>query len=340
MIHVAVKRRLPYYHHYVILAEKSVWNCYLKIVQYNGGPSYFFKGSTGGEIEEADITISQVETEICDGLYVITGTDYPTKAIDFVDACARYLIRLRERSYSVVYNNCEHLATYIMTGCVKSEQIEKSGRLKKAMADTMDITVNDGKSNFFNTAINTAGNTAASVGFVIMAGKQVVSAVSRGVISNSVHMAGTSYTAQNLISFTAQNFSTCCTTEQMLCSQTCCDIAEKAGTSALIKTGLVCGGLTLVTETGLAVWKIYKLNKMRKAGQIKKRDFIRETLKSILTVPVATALTVFGSVFGQIICPIPFLGACVGGFLGNILGRILAGVVTGMIFDRVVSILK
>lgn len=317
----------------MILAEKSVWSSYLKIVQYTGGPSYFFTGSTCGKVEESFTRLNTVEEEILEGLYVISGATYPKSAMDFVNACARYLYRLGERAYHFVYNNCEHLANYIMNGKPKSEQIEQSGLLKKGLADTLDMGFNDGKSNIAKMAVATAGNTAAAYKFVRTASKQVLSAASGNTISNIGRVAGTSVFARNVIRYTASSYPANCSAQQMFCSQTCCEVAETAGKTALTKTAIATGLLTAVVETGFAVWQINSLRKMRNAGKIQDRDFKRETAKAVVTVPVVSASTVVGSVIGQALCPVPYVGAFLGGLAGNIIGRWGAGVVTGGIFD-------
>ncbi|XP_071167941.1 uncharacterized protein [Mytilus edulis] len=333
LIHVAAKRTLNYYHHYVILAKKSVWNSYLKIVQYTGGPAYYFTGSTCGEVEESITQLYTVEQEISKGLYVITGSSYPQSAMDFVNACARYLIRLGERAYHFAYNNCEHLAKFIMNGKPKSEQIEQSGSLKKGLADTLDMAFNDGKSNIAKTALATAGSTLAARKYVRTASKQVLSVSPGKANSNIGRVAGTTVVAHNLIKYTASRYPTSCSAQQMLCSELCCEVAETAGKTALKKTAVATGVLTVVVETGFAAWQINNLRNMRNAGKILDRDFKRETAKAVVTVPVVSAFTTAGSVIGQALCPVPYVGAFLGGLAGNVIGRWGAGVVTGRIFD-------
>lgn len=333
LIHVAVQRAYGYFHHYVIIANESDWKIALKIVQYTGGLSHFLTGSTAGEVEETFITLSQVEKEIRDGLYVITGSDYKTKATNFVEACSRYLMRLGERAYHLVYNNCEHLANYIMYGNPESKQIKNSDPLKKAAADTIDVAVNDGKSNIVKTAISRVGNDATSRYFIRKACEQVSKVASKEMILNTAEVAGTSDVARNIIKKTANNFNTLYSAKDMLCSETCCKVADKAGKSALNKTTLAYGGLTFAIETGFAFWQINNLRKLRNEGKIKDRDFKRETAKTVVTVPVASYLTVAGSAIGQTLCPVPVVGAFLGGLVGSFIGRIGASVVTGGIFD-------
>lgn len=333
MIHVAVNRKDDYYHHYVILAKESVLDEYLKIVQYTVGVYHFLTGSSCGMVEELDIPITQVNEEIDEGLYVISGTNYPKSAKDFVKACARYLYRLGERAYHVVFNNCEHLANYIMNGDPESEQINKSDILEKASADTVDIIASDGKSNFVKSTIDSCGSAVAARQFLLAASKQVFSAASRIATSNTGLIAETSVVAKNLITYTAENIPACCPAEQMLCSETCCKVAETAGKNALKQTAIATGVLTVGVETGFAAWKIYKLRKMRNEGKIKERELKRETSKAIVTVPVASSLTVVGTVIGQALCPVPVVGVFVGAFVGNVIGRWGAAVVTGRIFD-------
>lgn len=317
----------------MILAEKSFWDSYLKIVQYTGGPSYIFSGSTCGKVEESFIRLNTVEEEISEGLYVINGSTYPKSAMDFVNACARYLCRLGERAYHFVYNNCEHLANYIMNGKPKSEQIEQSGSLKKGIADTFDMSFNDGKSNSVKIATETLGSCAAAYQFARTASKRVSSAASGNAISNIGRVAGTTVFARNLIKYSASSYPSNCSAQQMFCSKTCCEVAETAGKTALKKTAIATGLLTATVETGFAVWQINNLRKMRNEGKIQDRDFKRETAKAVVTVPVASASSVVGSVIGQALCPVPWVGAALGGLAGNLIGRWGAGVVTGRIFD-------
>lgn len=317
----------------MILAEKSVWNSYLKIVQYTGGPSYYITGSTAGAVEETDIQISQVEKEISDGMYVITGANYPKDAVDFVNACSRYLMRLQERSYHVVFNNCEHLANHIMNGNAQSEQIDQSCTWKKAFAHIVDMLVNDGKSNFLRTAIETICSTLLARWFVHKASKQVLLVASKKATSNTGHLTGTLKFAHKVIVYVADNYPSDCTAEQMLCSQQCCDVAETAGNNAFFKTELITGGLTLALETTLSAWKIFKLNKMRKADIIKNREFYREILKAIVTVIMTPICIVAGGYIAETVFPVPFLGWFVGELVENLLDRLIVGVFTAIIID-------
>lgn len=133
--------------------------------------SYYVTGSTCGEVEESFTRLNTVDEEISEGLYVLNGSTYPKSAMDFVNACARYLYRLGERAYHCVYNNCEHLANCIINGKPKRDQSEQSGSLKKRLADTLDMGFNNEKRNIAKMAVATAGNTAAAYQFVRTASK-------------------------------------------------------------------------------------------------------------------------------------------------------------------------
>ncbi|CAC5394979.1 unnamed protein product [Mytilus coruscus] len=76
------------------------------------------------------------------------------------------MFRLGEKAYHIVYNNCEHLANYIMTGNPKCEQIKQSSPFKKGVAETLDMITSEEKSNFLRILIDTAGSTVAAQQFV------------------------------------------------------------------------------------------------------------------------------------------------------------------------------
>lgn len=333
MIHVAVKRGEYYYHHYVILANESVWNSYFKVVHYTAGSLHLSLGSTCGAVEKDQIQLSTVIKEISEGMYVISGTNYPKNAKDFDEAFSRYKDRCGERAYHVTYNNCEHMANYIMNGKPESEQIKNSSSWKKVFADTFDMLVSDGKENFVKTVIDSLGGTAAFKKFVLSACEKVFFAASQIAKSDHSKILDISSLAKQIICMTADYFSECCSAEQMLCSETCCEVAETAAKNVLKQTVVATGVITVGVETVFAAWQIYNLWKMRNAEKIQNRDFIRETTKTVVTVPVASSLTVIGTVIGHAICPMPVVGIFFGALAGNIIGRLGAGYVTGGIFD-------
>ena len=82
-------------------------------------------------------------------------------------------------------------------------------------------------------------------------------------------------------------------------------------------------GISILAEAPLFTRRLYKLNRQRKFDRISeeeyKRGVIRQSFTSANTIVGATA----GAIVGQLVIPVPVLGAAVGGALGTISGNSL-----------------
>ena len=110
-------------------------------------------------------------------------------------------------------------------------------------------------------------------------------------------------------------------------ARTSTNVAFKLGSRVLLhgtRLGQVVGfgpGINLLAETPLFTRRMYKLNRQRKFDQITEEDYkrcvIQQSFTSANTVIGATA----GAIIGQVVIPVPVIGAAVGGALGTISGN-------------------
>lgn len=96
---------------------------------------------------ERNISTTEVEKAIrSKSRFVIEAPDYPKSESEKKKALSQFWERFGEKAYSLAYNNCEHLVSYILTGNPFSEQIKKAGPLRK-LVDSFDNCISHGKRN-------------------------------------------------------------------------------------------------------------------------------------------------------------------------------------------------
>ncbi len=118
-------------------------------------------------------------------------------------------------------------------------------------------------------------------------------------------------------------------------------LAFRVGTRAALNStavGLLGGtgvGAFVLVEGPILARGLYKLHRKKKFDQISETDYtrgvIQETFKSVNVVVGAAG----GAIVGQILIPIPGLGAGIGGAVGTVAGQI-AGTLEGQAFSRLV----
>lgn len=102
--HVYVSRKL-YTHH-------GIWLGNDQIVHYTGEP---------GDVKNAEIAVTSAEAFLKGGILKVRNYPSPFPPAEIV---ARALIRLGEKRYNLLWNNCEHFAVWARLGQPKSQQID------------------------------------------------------------------------------------------------------------------------------------------------------------------------------------------------------------------------
>lgn len=112
-------------------------------------------------------------------------------------------------------------------------------------------------------------------------------------------------------------------------TRTSVNVAFSLGSRVLLhgtRLGRVVGlgpGINLLAEAPIFTRQLYKLSRRKKFDQISEEDYkrgvIQQSFTSANTVVGATA----GAIIGQVVIPVPVLGAAVGGALGTIGGNSL-----------------
>lgn len=326
--HFAIKRPLGYFHHYIVIGWNDVKN---KIIEYYVCFSNMIKGQ--GEVVERNISTTEVEEAIrskC--LFVIEAPDYPQSESEKKKALSRFWERFGEKAYSLAYNNCEHLVSYILTGNPFSEQIKKAGPLGKLFVDSFDNCISHGKRNM----LKISGCLLAAVPVSFFCKAAVTTVVNE--VGNSLSRSSSSLPEQAVDCATknvCRNASKQlgCKSSQILKIKRCTNVARKASKTALKKSAATTFLITGAVEGAFAAYEIYKLRKQRKRNHINKIDFKREVTKRVSGAAGATVGSVGAGLVGQAICPIPVVGFAVGSALGNYVGRLAASTLSGQIVD-------
>lgn len=95
------------------------------------------------------------------------------------------------------------------------------------------------------------------------------------------------------------------------------------------------GGTALVEGLYL-VWNVYKLWRKKKYGHISKVEFKRALCNEVVATCLAVPIIATSSILGQIIIPVPVLGAAVGGLTGSIISKLLKKIIR-VIFEKVIK---
>lgn len=122
-IHLKVKRA-GYTHHGVYVGNGNV-------VHYSGFAEIFKKGKI--ELTSIDDFMGDAED-----LYRV---QYPENCAIYSDdeICERALSRLSENNYNLVTNNCEHFATWCITGIERSEQVENVQKMTTTIVVSANV---------------------------------------------------------------------------------------------------------------------------------------------------------------------------------------------------------
>jgi hypothetical protein len=104
--HLSVDRGL-YTHH-------GIWLGMDRVIHYAGEP--------GGDMKNSEIAITSLDEFLKGG--VLKVRDYPSQ-FEPHEIIARALLRLGERAYSLLNNNCEHFVTWCRLGDSRSVQVEQ-----------------------------------------------------------------------------------------------------------------------------------------------------------------------------------------------------------------------
>ena len=87
-------------------------------------------------------------------------------------------------------------------------------------------------------------------------------------------------------------------------------------------------GVNAIFETPQLVYNFYKIHRKRKFDKISHTEMKRQSTVEGCTSAGTVALGIGGAVLGQMIIPIPVVGAAAGGLLGTLAGK-SAGYLTG-----------
>lgn len=330
--HFAVKRKLGYFHHFIVVSFNDIKEI---VCEYFISFTTWIKG--GCEVQKMDLKDKNYENEIEEeNLYVIEDPNYPKTDAEKEIAIKRFLERLGENAYHLACNNCEHLVSYILTGEPNSEQIRKAGKWIMCKVDAASIAINGAwhalKCSGFLLATRPAYRA------MINAISTVVDEVNLGTMNTVIKskcQKPTAIATKTICKGASKQLK--CKTNDLLKSQRCVDIANKASKEALKKTAKMAFVTTGLVEGAFAGYEIYGLNKQRKGNRMNDHDYKRAVTTSIFGAVGATFGSVAGGVLGQALCPIPGLGFFLGSLLGSVAGRMGVSIAAGQIFDEFTS---
>ena len=313
--HFAVKRKLGYFHHYIVIASKDATK---KVWEYFICFATWLKG--GGEVKEQDIKEKDVKKDIEEGnLYVIEAPNYPKTDEEKDKAKQRFLERFGENAYALAYNNCEHLVSYILTGVPYSEQIKEAGEWIMCKVDAASIAINF---TWHELKCLTTIPAKRYIGAAVSCVKNkmenfTVAAVKNGC-KKQVQVARAAAKKLN------------CNPTNILKNRQCVNVAKNASKdtfSTLVTAGTV--------EAVFSAYEIYCLIKQNKNGQIK--DCTRAVANSVAGAVGATIGSAVGGAVAQALFPVPGIGYFLGSAVGNFFGRVGASVLVGQIYDNIMG---
>ena len=319
LLHVAVKRS-SYFHHYIIVFKT---NESIDIVQYTGTPFTFSTGKTIGKVMRETGKISDLTEDIKEGMYIIQTEYHPRTGQQYDEARNRMKKRMGERFYHVLYSNCEHFANYVMTGIAYCEQVAVATMLGKLTGATVDCLACNGKSNYIKAFLSGAVTGVVS-GFVMQrAAEGVIKTFSKGLPKCLPKCVSGFQKAGITICKTAARMENC-KPSKFLKSTNCTKVARQAGTNVLKQTAKATFKTSAVVEGVFAAADIYKLYQQKEEKAITDRAFAVETTKTVIGAAASVGCTTAGAVLGQLVCPIPGLGAAAGSMLGSVFGKLVA----------------
>lgn len=135
--HFAVQR--PGYFHHFIVAQLNATSDSKQIIEYRS----VFPGLNGpGEIVKRNISIEEISLYIQgQKLFCIQAPNYPRTEEEIEKAKQRAWKRIGEKAYGLSFNNCEHFATYVLTGNATSEQLDKAPVYQKMIIDVIQTLI-------------------------------------------------------------------------------------------------------------------------------------------------------------------------------------------------------
>lgn len=333
-VHIAIKRYFGYYHHIVVNnweeAKKTIFEYSVTIHNlFNYGEV------TEKEFNEKEISEMELEKNIlAKNVYIIDAPDYPKTPQEIWEAIKRLYKRLKEKAYSAINNNCEHLAKDVLTGKPKSEQIQKASAIKKLAVDSFDTCIINGKSNM--KKIPWSLLSCIPVQYFIKVAIQAVkneakkSAVRMGApIINETFTRTAKYLCKNASKQMGRDPSC------LLNSKPCMSVAEEASKKALKSTALTSFLVTGTIEVVYARRELSALKQQQKDGIITQDDYDREWYKKISGAVGATVGSVGLGVLGQTLFPVPVVGYAIGNAVGNFFGRWFSSAFAGYCFDTI-----
>lgn len=333
-VHIAIKRYLGYYHHILVNnweeAKKTIFEYSITIHNlFNYGEV------TKKELNEKEICERELEKNIRDrNVYIIDAPDYPKTPQEIWEAIKRLFKRLKEKAYSAVNNNCEHVANYVLTGKPKSEQIQKASAIKKFVVDSFDTCIINGKSNMKKLLWSLVSCIPVQC-FIEVAKQAVINEAKKSAVRVGAPIINETFThfAEYLCKSASKTLGrdpSC-----LLNSKPCMNVAEEASKKALkctaLTTVLVTGGIEVYYTTR----ELSELKQQQEKGLITEDDYDREWYKRVSGSVGATVGSVGLGVLGQTLCPVPVVGYAIGNAVGNFFGRWLTSAFAGFCFDRI-----
>lgn len=294
-----------------------------------------------GKVDEHELCRSEIEKCIEDKvLYVIEDPNYPKTEQEATNAKVRFCERHNEKDYALGYNNCEHLATFILKGNPCSEQIETLGCFSKFMVDTFDYFVSHGKSNALNISACLVATWFAN-SFLEDAVTKVVNAA-KDAIKKGVELSGqpipVDRVTEKIVDYASEKLN--CDLSELLKHRNVVLVAQEATETALLEIENKTFSILKTFQFFFFGYEMIKLIIKRIKGHITTKDLIREILKRLGGAVGATYGGVWVGLTGLAMFPLPVFGFAVGSIFGSIVGSWLASAFVGQAFDCLVSFLN
>ena len=250
-----------------------------------------------------------------------------------------------EPYYNLFFNNCEHFAMWCATGISSSDQVNKAAemlgeevgkKLVSPAAEKMAQLATQSTSHSGRVIIRSGvGRQLVSTGTGSAAKLAVRSAphAARVIIGTGgpplVRM-GAGSTAQLAARSAPQagRVIVGARASQSVAQSAASDLGSGVG-------GIVAGGaIAAVIEGVSVVHDIANVERDLNSGRIDGATYDRFVGRRLATGTGGVAGSTFGMVAGQMLIPVPFLGAAIGGVVGALCGRVAGNVAGTALFDR------
>ena len=299
--HIAFHRGKGIYWHHAIVKHINAISGEIKTIEYNRNGIRF-------KVLEKTILFQNVT------VYLMLHGSFDRNLVLW-----RAQSKIGDEEYDLVSNNCEHFATWCITGRSSCDQVDKG--LEMVGEEVGQQLIGRVAPR---CAAKLAAQSASHTGRTIMSREVGRLLVSKGagmtgkLAAQSASHSGRVIVTTGMTQSVAQNG---------LTTKMASDVGAGVG-------GTLAGGALAAAFEGLSM--AYDIGKVREdlaTGRIDQKEYNKTVGKRVMTGTSGVAASTFGMVAGQALIPIPGVGAFIGGVAGALAGRFVGNLTGNIVFD-------